>query len=133
MPGDGGRVLRHPDGSTITDIVGHLKAQLDLFDRIPPYPSGPGWKEPSTSREAAASVDASSLRTAVRDCLARYGAQTADECAARLELSVLTIRPRFSELKAKGEIADTGRRRLNQSGKKAAVWHLVEALMRVHR
>jgi hypothetical protein len=130
---DSGRPVRHPDGSTVTDIVGALNAQLDLFDRIPPYPTGPGWKEPSTSREAAASVDASTLRLAVRGCLDRHGAMTADECAARLGLSVLTIRPRFSELKARGEIADTGQRRRNASGKRASVWELVASLVRAHR
>jgi hypothetical protein len=86
------------------------------------YPDAAGWKEPTTSQAAAASVDASHLRAVVRECLAMHGALTADECAARLGLSVLTIRPRFSELRAKGEITDTGIRHFNRSGKRAIVW-----------
>lgn len=89
------------------------------------YPEGAGWKEPTTSREAAATVDASTLRRAVWACLAVHGAMTADECASRLRQSVLAIRPRFSELRALGEIADTGVRHLNASGKRAMVWDLI--------
>jgi len=86
------------------------------------YPESAGWKEPTTSQAAAATVDASRLRAVVRECLAIHGAMTADECASRLHLSVLTIRPRFSELRAKGEITDTGIRHFNTSGKRAIVW-----------
>lgn len=93
---------------------------------VPPtYPDGAGWKDPGTSRESAATVDASTLRIAVRKCLAAYGAMTADECASRLHLSVLAIRPRFSELRAKHEIVDTGVRHRNASGKRAVVWDLL--------
>jgi hypothetical protein len=86
------------------------------------YPERAGWTEPTTSREAAESVDASTLRAAVRECLGEHGAMTADECAAQLRESVLAVRPRFSELRALGEIADTGERHLNRSGKRAVVW-----------
>jgi len=92
------------------------------FIEVERYPDAAGWKEPTTSQAAAATVDASHLRAVVRECLAMHGAMTADECAARLALSVLTIRPRFSELRAKGEIADTGVRHFNRSGKRAIVW-----------
>lgn len=47
---------------------------------------------------------------------------TTDECASLLEESVLSIRPRFSELRALGQITDTGDRRLNDSGRRAIVW-----------
>jgi len=86
------------------------------------YPDGAGWKEPTTSREAAASLDAGTLRSAVRACLASHGPMTADECARLIGMTVLAIRPRFSELRAKGDLVDTGERRLNVSGKRAAVW-----------
>jgi hypothetical protein len=89
------------------------------------YPVDAGWKEPTTSREAAAATDASTLRRAVRQCLAVSGAMTADECAGRLGLSILAIRPRFSELRALGELTDTGQRHLNNSGKRAIVWTLI--------
>ena len=101
--------------------------QPDLFSPPPPraparYPEAAGAQATTTSREAAASVDVSRLRRAVLDCLAGHGPLTADECAARLGASVLTIRPRVSELRARGQVVDTGVRRVNQSGRRAAVW-----------
>ena len=97
----------------------------DGFDWAPVlYPVTAGWTEPTTSREAAESIDAATLRAAVRACLTRLGAQTADECAAVLRESPLAIRPRFSELLALGVIVDTGARRANRSGKLAKVWSL---------
>lgn len=89
------------------------------------YPDTAGWKEPTTSREAAESVDASTLRAAVRQCLAAHGAMTTDECAQQLGISILAIRPRFSELRAVGEVVDTGERHVNVSGKRAVVWRLL--------
>lgn len=88
------------------------------------YPEVAGWKEPTTSREAAETVEVSLLQRAVCGCLDAHGAMTADECAAQLGLSILAIRPRFSELRALGLILDTGERHLNRSGKRAAVWTL---------
>lgn len=88
------------------------------------YPEAAGWTEPTTSREAAATVPASALRGAVWQCLRAHGPMTTDECARRLGLSVLSIRPRFSELRTMGLIADTGVRHLNVSGKRAVVWAL---------
>ena len=96
--------------------------QPTLFDDVGPYPETAGWKEPTTSREAAATVDAPTLRAAVRACLKQHGAMTTDECAAHLGLSVLAIRPRFSELRALEEIADSGERHVNRSGRRAIVW-----------
>lgn len=92
------------------------------------YPEGAGYKEPTTSREAAESIDASTLRDQVFQCLLRHGPMTTDECAARLSLSVLAVRPRFSELRALGHIADSGVRRENQSGRRAAVWKVLREM-----
>jgi len=88
------------------------------------YPHAAGWKEPTTSQDAAASVDTNALQQLVRECLRAHGAMTADECAQQLGLSILSIRPRFSELRALGVIVDTGDRHLNRSGKRAMVWSL---------
>lgn len=55
----------------------------------------------------------------------RDGSLTADECAAVLHKSVLSIRPRVTELVRLGLIADTGRTRKNQSGINATVWRAV--------
>ena len=51
---------------------------------------------------------------------------TADEIASRLTQSVLSIRPRVSELKEMGEIEKNGLRRPNVSGMKAAAWRIKE-------
>lgn len=89
------------------------------------YPDQPGAKAPGTSQEAADSMkpDASRLRSLVLESL-RSRHLTPDECAARLGLSVLSIRPRFTELVAKGAIVATGERRDNASGRRAKVWKI---------
>ena len=93
----------------------------DLFS----YPHRPGWKEPGTSREAAARIEptASVLRDLVLETLAASpGGLTADEIAARLNRSILSVRPRVSELRADGKIMRAERRGKNASGMSAAVW-----------
>lgn len=47
---------------------------------------------------------------------------TADECAGLLRESILSVRPRISELHADGLIFRTTLRRPNRSGHSAAVW-----------
>ncbi len=47
---------------------------------------------------------------------------TADEVAYALKYSILTVRPRVSELYKLGLIVDSGLRRKNASGKNAIVW-----------
>jgi hypothetical protein len=49
---------------------------------------------------------------------------TADEIADRCGVSLLAIRPRVAELNKGGHIEDTGVRRFNASGAKAAVWRV---------
>jgi hypothetical protein len=101
--------------------------QLGLFADSPPppahYPERPGFKAFGASEEAArqATGSAARLRRAVLAEL-RVRPGTADEIAARLRRSVLSIRPRVSELKAMKEITTTGERRRNESGMSAAVW-----------
>jgi len=50
-----------------------------------------------------------------------YGA-TPDEVADLLSLSILSVRPRFSELKILECIQETESKRKNASGKNAIVW-----------
>jgi len=50
---------------------------------------------------------------------------TADEVAGRLGLSILSIRPRITELARLGKVRDSGERRRNGSGRKAIVWAAV--------
>lgn len=89
-----------------------------------PYPATPGFRVPGTSEAAAESMvsKAAGLRAKVVAALGEAGPLTADECAGRLGLSVLSIRPRFTELKELGRVADTGVRRENTSGRNAIVW-----------
>lgn len=94
---------------------------MPLFDA---YPEGAGFKVAGTSREAAKTVDVRKLRVAVKSILYIAGPMSADQCAALLSEDKLSIRPRFSELKALGVIEDSGSRAKNASGKSAVVWRL---------
>lgn len=49
---------------------------------------------------------------------------TPDECAASMGESILSVRPRFTELKKRGLIRKSGDCRKNASGVRAAVWEL---------
>lgn len=87
------------------------------------YPEGPGCKTGGTSQAAAVEMaeTAETIRDRVLDLLRDYP-MTADLVATQLELSILSVRPRLSELRAMGLIVDTGRRGTNTSGKRAIVW-----------
>jgi predicted ArsR family transcriptional regulator len=90
------------------------------------YPSSPGWKEPTSSKDAARAIKdrAKSVRQRVLAFLTnRYPASfTADEIAASLGESILTTRPRISELLSRGLIEPTEERRKNASGMSAHCW-----------
>lgn len=91
-----------------------------------PYGDLPGFKERTTSRDAAQAVtgDASTLReevfAVIRD--AGAGGLTADEVATVIERTVLSTRPRVSELAKAGRIVPNGARRPNESGLMAKAW-----------
>ncbi len=72
-------------------------------------------------RQAADKVGIATIRERVFDCLWFSDGLTPDEVATRLGLSVLTVRPRCSELIRRGRIVDSGSRRANASGRKAKV------------
>lgn len=88
------------------------------------YPNQPGSRETDTSRDAAASMEASAstLRQMCVRSLRNDGPGTADGVAGRVGVSILSIRPRFTELKRDGKIVDTGHRAKNDSGRNAIVW-----------
>lgn len=95
------------------------------------YPHAPSAKINGTSEEAARSMDgkAQTLRAEVLKVMLKTHAPrgwTADEMATWLGETVLSIRPRFSELKALGKIYDRGERRKNSSGRNAVVWHATQ-------
>ena len=95
-------------------------AEAHFGDRPATYPDTPGFKEPTTSKAAAESINAETLRA---DVLARIKTMpsTADEVADFLQQNILSIRPRVSELRKKNLIAPNGERRPNASGRMAAV------------
>ena len=96
------------------------RARADLFS----YPHHPGSQERETSRAAADAVAerAPHLRARALAVIERSNGLTADEVAGRLGLSILSIRPRMTELARLGRVRDSGARRPNASGKKAIVW-----------
>jgi hypothetical protein len=97
------------------------------------YPDAPGFKAPGPSEEAAKAITgkANRMRAAVLSKIAQCPAgATADEIAHELGLSVLSIRPRVSELNRSGEIRQTGARRKNESGMAATVWRIASGAPR---
>lgn len=96
-----------------------MMEQLDLLT----YPQGAGWKRAGTSRDAAKAITprAPTLRDRVL-ALLQADAYTADECAERLNVTVLACRPRLSELSRMGLIYDTGLTSKNASGVRASIW-----------
>lgn len=93
---------------------------------MPYLPEGPGYRRTDTSRDAAVQI-APAAPTYAERCLAilaEKGPMTPDEAATALNVSVLTIRPRFTELHQAGKIIDTSLRRANANGRNAIVWRL---------
>lgn len=92
------------------------------------YPLAAGSKEAQTSLFAAQAVESSGraaiLRTKVRAFFESGGEATADEVAGMLGQSILSIRPRLSELRALGLIEPSGKRRGMDGGRPGHVWRL---------
>jgi hypothetical protein len=94
------------------------------------YPESPGWRDASTSKEAAERIAprAPSLRERVLKLIAESPEGAAVHEAARiLKVPVPSLQPRFSELRRLGEIKPSGQRRTNNSGMRAHVWVKTEA------
>jgi hypothetical protein len=87
------------------------------------YPNNPGFKSRGTSSIAARRIarHATALRDRVYDFLrTNYPASfTPDEIAERLGVSILSTRPRVTELLRRGVIIKTDSRRPNESGMSA--------------
>lgn len=98
--------------------------QLDFLS----YPSQAGFKEATTSREAAQGIEASGkaelLREAILELYRSGFTGTADDCAHRIGESILSIRPRVAELKARQVLVATGERHRAEGGRSAAVMRL---------
>ena len=102
----------------------HKAEQFDLPLQV--YPTAPGYKnkdKSGPSRKAALSIKphALTLRGLCFKAISQMP-MTADEVAAAIGKSILSVRPRIAELSKLGKIEDTGNRRENESGRDATVW-----------
>lgn len=90
------------------------------------YPYAPGHQNVDTSMAAAVELAPKLGRlqkmalAAVRN--AGSNGLTSDELAELLGTERWSFRPRISELRQQGLIRDSGRRRLNKTGRMAIVW-----------
>lgn len=100
-----------------------------LFTYADQYPKVPGHKDGDTSKAAADRMKdrAPRLKDKVLNEFRAFGPMTPDECAASMRLSILSIRPRVSELVADGLVKDTGQRRINTTGNSAKVYAVVDS------
>lgn len=80
--------------------------------------------DPSTSHEAAASVDVSRLERIILDKLKTYSAPgaTSYELADALGLSLVTVSPRLRPLADKRLVLDSGFRARGTSGRLQTIW-----------
>lgn len=72
-----------------------------------------------------AALTSNRLRYIVHKTLCEHGDHTVDEVCAIAERPRYSLQPRFTELRKKGLIRDTGARRVNASGATAIVWRAV--------
>lgn len=90
------------------------------------YPNRAGFKDHTTSRDAADAIEGSgralTLREQVLLHFIRCSTATADEVAHALGESILAIRPRVSELYKKGFLERTGMKRRSDGGHEAHVY-----------
>lgn len=90
------------------------------------YPDAPGHRGIETSIAAAGDLapKLGRLQRLAAVTIREAGEQglTADELAARLKLDRWSIQPRTTELRRKGIVRDSGKRRRNCTGKQAIVW-----------
>lgn len=92
------------------------------------YPHTPGHRGVDTSIEACpAPRKARATRERIMAQLTATGPSSPDKMAELLGESILSIRPRFSELLALGRIEDTGDRDRNVSGKSCKIWRAKHA------
>lgn len=104
-----------------------------MSERSEHYPHAPGWKVQDTSRTAAKAMQ-QPVRTLAAWCLTvlKDGPQTPEQVRERIEIEtgrptlLTSIRPRFSQLKARGLVRDSGARGLGEGGRCLAIkWELV--------
>lgn len=101
--------------------------QLELLIHV--YPASPGFTSPGPSQEAAekGSKRVAYLQGKCLEMLRTHGPLAADEIAEKLGETILSIRPRVSELGRKKLIEKTDMRHKNISGCSATVWRIADA------
>lgn len=106
-----------------------MNAPADLFTYEPPhrpkYPRSPGYRNTDTSRAAAKAMEPrlSNLQAKVMAALREHGPLATFEIAPLIGESYRSTQPRTSELRAKGLIVDSGKRREDpETQKLAIVW-----------
>jgi hypothetical protein len=91
-----------------------------------PYPHHPGSKSPGASSEAAHAIarHATTLKMRVYSFLRDHhpASFSADQIAKSLGETILSVRPRVSELNKSGEIEAAEGRSKNESGMSAHCW-----------
>lgn len=92
-----------------------------------PFDTGRNHRGVDTSIAAAelAALTSNHLRYIVHKTLCEQGDHTVDEVCAIAGYPRYSLQPRFTELRKKGLIRDTGLRRRNVSGATAIVWRAV--------
>src|SRR5437588_2238398 len=114
--------MRNSRDDATADHIGQSQTlpaeETSLAPRATNYPALPGWREPTTSREAAHRVAccAEVVRARVVGLLAAVPeGLSVHEIAARMRLPVSSVAPRISQLRNDGRIKPSGRRRRNAS------------------
>ena len=97
---------------------------MNLFEHANRYPNHPGHKARDTSRAAADAIAGASpkIRDKIYTAIKASDGLTADEACHRANVSLLSGRPRVTELMRVNLVHDTGRRRELNSGKMGIVW-----------
>ena len=88
-------------------------------------PTYPGFRRPGTSEKAAHIVApfAKDIRGKLLEVFkSEPGGLTTDQAARRLQMEPWKARPRVSELLRLGEIRDSGKTRLGESGVNCTIW-----------
>lgn len=92
------------------------------------YPMTPGYQDTDTSKAAAKRMEKpqSEIQSRILTWLGtrREIGGTPDEFAEAMGIDILSARPRFTELKARGLILATDQRRKNARGNSAVVYRV---------
>jgi hypothetical protein len=98
---------------------------MNLFEHADTYPNQAGYREPTTSRDAAIAVEATGRaahnRLLILSWFKAGNTGTADDAGKAVGLDGFQARPRVSELYKQGKIVRTGKRERCEGGRFAHV------------